>query len=54
MRKAADVVAAFRIGNRVNGLPLGRPLEIQRTEIRGDESFATFAWKVRTGRLRGF
>ena len=52
--RSAGVVAAFRIGNRVNALPLEAPLQIERTEIRGDESFATFAWKVRTGRLRGF
>ncbi|HET6439401.1 MAG TPA: polysaccharide deacetylase family protein [Anaeromyxobacter sp.] len=50
--RRAGVVAAFRIGNRVNPLPLSAPLEIHRTEIRGDEPFWVFRWKVRTGRLR--
>jgi peptidoglycan/xylan/chitin deacetylase (PgdA/CDA1 family) len=48
----AGVAVAFRIGNRVNRLPLQAPLEVQRTEIKGDDSFLVFAWKVRTGRLR--
>jgi peptidoglycan/xylan/chitin deacetylase (PgdA/CDA1 family) len=52
--EGAGVAVAFRIGNRVNPLPLPAPLEIQRTEIRGDEPFRAFAWKVRRGRLRGF
>jgi peptidoglycan/xylan/chitin deacetylase (PgdA/CDA1 family) len=51
---SAGVAAAFRIGNRVNPLPLGAPLEIQRTEIRGDEPFGAFARRVRRGRLRGW
>jgi peptidoglycan/xylan/chitin deacetylase (PgdA/CDA1 family) len=50
----AGIVVAFRIGNRVNPLPLRAPLEIQRTEIRGDEPFRAFRWKVRRGRLRGW
>jgi peptidoglycan/xylan/chitin deacetylase (PgdA/CDA1 family) len=50
----AGVAVAFRIGNRVNPLPLPAPLEIQRTEIRGDEPFSAFARRVRRGRLRGF
>jgi peptidoglycan/xylan/chitin deacetylase (PgdA/CDA1 family) len=44
--------AAFRIGNRVNPLPLGAPLEILRTEIQGDQPFWVFAWKLRKGRLK--
>ncbi|HVO17678.1 MAG TPA: polysaccharide deacetylase family protein [Anaeromyxobacter sp.] len=50
----AGVRVAFRIGNRVNPLPLRSPLEVQRTEVRGDEPFWVFAWKVRTGRRRAF
>lgn len=41
---------AFRIGNRVNRLPLADPLEIQRLGIRGDESFGAFQRKIRWGR----
>ncbi len=50
--RTAGVRAAFRIGNRVNPLPLGTPLEICRTEIRGDEPFWVFAWKLRMGRRK--
>lgn len=50
----AGVRVAFRIGNRVNRLPLASPLEVQRTEVRGDEPFWVFAWKVWRGRRRGF
>jgi peptidoglycan/xylan/chitin deacetylase (PgdA/CDA1 family) len=50
----AGVRIAFRIGNRVNPLPLRAPLEILRTEIRGDEPFWVFRWKVRTGRRTAF
>jgi len=50
----AGVRVAFRIGNRVNALPLSAPLELQRSEIRGDEPFWAFRWKVRRGRRKGF
>ncbi len=52
--RAAGVEVAFRIGNRVNALPLRSALEVQRTEIRGDEPFWSFAWKVRKGRRKAF
>jgi peptidoglycan/xylan/chitin deacetylase (PgdA/CDA1 family) len=42
---------AFRIGNRINPLPLLDPLEVQRLSIRGDESFSSFQRKIRWGRL---
>ena len=42
---------AFRIGNRINPLPLRDPLEVQRLSIRGDESLAAFQRKIRWGRL---
>jgi peptidoglycan/xylan/chitin deacetylase (PgdA/CDA1 family) len=38
------IVAAFRIGNRLNPLPLRRPLLIQRFDIRGDEPFHKFVY----------
>jgi peptidoglycan/xylan/chitin deacetylase (PgdA/CDA1 family) len=50
--RRAGVRVAFRIGNRVNPLPLEAPLEIRRTEIQGDEPLWVFKWKVRTGRRR--
>lgn len=41
---------AFRIGNRLNGLPLRNHFLIQRCDIRGDESFRKFKWSLRLGR----
>ncbi|HET6410459.1 MAG TPA: polysaccharide deacetylase family protein [Anaeromyxobacter sp.] len=52
--RRAGVRAAFRIGNRVNPLPLREPLEICRTEIRGDEPFWAFRFRVRFGRRKAF
>ncbi len=52
--RRAGVEVGFRIGNRVNSVPLRAPLEIQRTEVRGDEPFWMFAWKVWRGRRRAF
>jgi peptidoglycan/xylan/chitin deacetylase (PgdA/CDA1 family) len=52
--RGAGIAIGFRIGNRVNPLPLPSPLEIHRTEVRGDEPFWVFAWKVRRGRRKGF
>jgi len=50
--RRAGVQVAFRIGNRVNPLPLPAPLEIRRTEIQGDEPFWVFKWKVWKGRRK--
>ena len=44
---------AFRVGNRINRLPLLDPLEVERLSVRGDESFARFQRKIRWGRLLG-
>lgn len=52
--RRAGVQVAFRIGNRVNPLPLRAPLEIQRSEVRGDEASWVFAWKVWKGRRKAF
>lgn len=52
--RGAGVTVAFRIGNRVNPLPLPSPLEVQRIEVRGDEPPWVFRWKVRRGRRKGF
>lgn len=46
----AGIKAGFRIGNRINSLPLGKPFEIQRIGVRGDESLATFQRKIKRGR----
>lgn len=41
---------AFRIGNRINKFPLKSFYDIQRTDIRGTDSFDDFKKKVRFGR----
>jgi peptidoglycan/xylan/chitin deacetylase (PgdA/CDA1 family) len=45
---------AFRIGNRVNRFPLKNKYEIQRIDIKGQDSLFTFKWKLRLGKLRLF
>ncbi|MFD1142008.1 polysaccharide deacetylase family protein [Larkinella insperata] len=42
---------AFRIGNRLNRLPTSNRFELQRLDIRGTDSMAQFARKVRFGKL---
>lgn len=44
------IVLAFRIGNRLNAIPLSRSLVIQRLDIRGDESFEVFKRKLQKGK----
>ena len=47
----SGVQVAFRIGNRVNALPLRDRFELNRIGVRGDRSFETFQRKLRWGRL---
>jgi peptidoglycan/xylan/chitin deacetylase (PgdA/CDA1 family) len=47
----AGVQVAFRIGNRVNPLPLRDRFEVNRLGVRGDRSFGAFQRKLRWGRL---
>ena len=47
---SAGVKAAFRIGNRINPLPLRNRFEINRLGVRGDECFAVFQRKIKWGR----
>ena len=54
LRKAlsdAGVKLAFRIGGRVNKLPLPDPFEVNRIGPRGDRSDGDFRWRVRWGRF---
>ena len=48
--REAGVKAAFRIGNRINPLPLRDRFEINRLGVRGDESLAAFRRKIKWGR----
>ncbi|GAB3915791.1 polysaccharide deacetylase family protein [Larkinella terrae] len=42
---------AFRIGNRLNPFPVSNRFELQRLDIRGTDSMAQFARKVRFGKI---
>jgi peptidoglycan/xylan/chitin deacetylase (PgdA/CDA1 family) len=52
--RRAGVRLAFRIGNRVNPLPLAGDYELTRTGIRRGDGRISFAVKVRKGRRRAF
>ena len=43
---------AFRIGNRINTLPLKNRYTIQRMDITGRDSLALFEWSLRYGKKR--
>jgi peptidoglycan/xylan/chitin deacetylase (PgdA/CDA1 family) len=43
--------AAFRIGNRINPIPIRDPYDLNRIDVRGTDSFAVFTRKVRWGKL---
>lgn len=45
------IKAAFRIGNRINHLPLKAPFKIERLDIRGDEGPLKFRFKVGFGKI---
>jgi peptidoglycan/xylan/chitin deacetylase (PgdA/CDA1 family) len=42
---------AFRVGNRLNRLPISNPYEIQRIDVSGETSDAVFRWKLWIGKL---
>jgi peptidoglycan/xylan/chitin deacetylase (PgdA/CDA1 family) len=44
------IQTAFRIGNRVNAIPLKDSMLIQRIDIRGDEPFQKFKFKIHYGK----
>lgn len=44
---------AFRIGNRLNRLPLPEPFLVQRLDIRGDDSFRNFRLNLTYGKKLG-
>ncbi len=49
-----NIKMAFRIGNRVNHFPFKNKYEIQRIDVKGQESLFYFKWKLRWGKLRLF
>jgi peptidoglycan/xylan/chitin deacetylase (PgdA/CDA1 family) len=52
--KANNIAFALRIGNRVNKFPLKHPYEVQRLDIKGEDSFLKFKLKLRLGKLKLF
>ena len=44
------IALAFRIGNRLNSLPLRNPLLVQRLDVRGSDSFEKFVKLLRKGK----
>lgn len=52
--KDNSIKMAFRIGNRVNKFPFKNNFEIQRIDIKGQDSMFTFKWKLLVGKLRLF
>lgn len=49
-----NIKMAFRIGNRVNNFPFKNKYEIQRIDVKGEDSLFVFKWKLRLGKLRLF
>ncbi len=49
-----NIQMAFRIGNRVNKFPFKNKFEVQRIDIKGEDSLYAFKWKLRLGKLRLF
>lgn len=47
----AGIRCAFRIGNRINKLPVKNPYAIERIDVRGDQSYWLFKWKAIWGKL---
>ena len=49
--KRLGIRAAFRIGNRINPIPIRNPYDLNRIDVRGTDSFAVFKRKVMWGKL---
>ena len=49
--KELGIISAFRIGNRLNILPLKDQYKIERIDIRGNDSFLKFRLKLRFGKF---
>lgn len=45
------IKAAFRIGNRINPIPVRDAYDLNRIDVRGTDSFAVFKRKVKWGKL---
>jgi peptidoglycan/xylan/chitin deacetylase (PgdA/CDA1 family) len=52
--KANQIAFALRIGNRINTFPFKNNYEIQRIDIKGEDSHLKFKMKLRFGKLKLF
>jgi peptidoglycan/xylan/chitin deacetylase (PgdA/CDA1 family) len=52
--KENGIPIGFRIGNKINKLPIKRPYEVKRIDIKGTESFRIFRTKLKKGRVKMF
>ena len=52
--KAQGIAYALRIGNRINTFPFKNNYEIQRIDIKGEDSLLKFKLKLRLGKLKLF
>lgn len=49
-----NIKFAFRIGNRLSTFPFKNPFEIQRIDVKGEDSLLKFKLKLRFGKLKLF
>ncbi|WP_313580112.1 polysaccharide deacetylase family protein [Chishuiella sp.] len=49
--KNNKMIYGLRIGNRINKFPFENPFEINRIDIKGNESFLKFIFKINFGKL---
>jgi peptidoglycan/xylan/chitin deacetylase (PgdA/CDA1 family) len=52
--KKHEIDFGFRIGNKINKLPIKYPYELKRIDIKGTDSFWTFKTKLKKGRVKLF
>ncbi len=52
--ESQGIEAAFRIGNRPQPLPAADMFQLQRIDIRGEDTLADFKLKLRKGKLKPF
>ncbi|HRE40824.1 MAG TPA: polysaccharide deacetylase family protein [Ignavibacteria bacterium] len=52
--KNYNIKLAFRIGNRINPLPIRNKFEIKRISVNGNDSIKNFIIKVKKGRIKQF
>lgn len=54
LMKKYNIKMAFRIGNKLNLLPLKNMFLVKRIDIKGTDSFKVFCWKLKYGRVKPF